>query len=169
MNKQELEHKLEQARKDRLAADLTFENEIISLEKQLAEAAKPKPRHLNYGLTKSGKPCAIVQSQNGCGKMGPLRNVSESYVYECELTTDVWDIDTNLGNLADDLQALKPLEEFEINDMFGKGIVFDVKGDTFRINLLGDTYTFKINQLYEIILNLRCMEYKLKLEQGGKE
>ena len=167
MNKQELEHKLEQARKDRLAADLTFENEIISLEKQLAEAEKPKPRHLDYGLTKSGKPCAIVQSQNGCGKMGPLRNVSESYVYECELTTDVWDIDTNLGNLADDLQALKPLEEFEMGgnsvriNSYAEIEIKDVADGAYVVVSKKDFHAF--------ILNLRCIEYKLKREQGGKE
>ena len=166
MNKQELEHKLEQARKDRLAADLTFENEIISLEKQLAEAAKPKPRHLNYGLTKSGKPCAIVQSQNGCGKMGPLRNVSESYVYECELTTDVWDIDTNLGNLADDLQALKPLEEFEMGgnsvriNSYAEIEIKDVADGAYVVVSKKDFHAF--------ILNLRCIEYKLKLDEAKK-
>jgi len=153
MNKQELEHKLEQARKDRLAADLTFENEIISLEKQLAEAEKPKLRHGDYGyFFNDGSPRIVINSgvydkHNKCGR------IEDKHFYNI------------LGNIFDELQALKPLEEFEM-DVHTYGINRDKGWAHAPIHIAGNNHT--LAELSAFILNLRCIEYKLKLDEAKK-
>ena len=60
MNKQELEHKLEQARNDRELATAEANKEVDRLKKLLAEAEKPKLEHGDFGFDESifpsGKP-----------------------------------------------------------------------------------------------------------------
>ena len=155
MNKQELEHKLEQARKDRLAADLTFENEIISLEKQLAEAEKPKLGHGDYGRDCNGNTALdwIHVGGKTIYRNGKISEVENIYYPRF--------LRERAGNIFDELAALKPLEEFVIQ---GSTIKFESEG-CLRI----PNYYIRPENITTFILNLRCMEYKLKLEQGGKE
>lgn len=141
---------------------------IADLQAQL-EAEKPELRHLDYGLTKSGRPCAIVQSQDGRGTEGQFRRCSGRYMYECELISDVWSIETKLGNLVDDLAAMsEDLEEFKVESgCFDFKAVLNKKNG--RINMITQGAWMNIETAHEIILKLRRMEATAIRKAEGKE
>lgn len=74
MNKQEIEHKLEQARKDERAIN----DNIIKLLEQLAEAEKPKLRHGDFGIEDGKFPTVILQ-ENQFGDLSNLRSIREGH------------------------------------------------------------------------------------------
>ncbi len=151
--KQELEHKLEQARKDRELATTEANKEIEAIKAQLAEAEKPvKLRHGDYGFEEDG--CArltlshdfkMVTAGDGC--VNP---------YETHYPNPV------LGNIFDDLKAIsKSLKEFTLSN----GVKIDINEYGHLRITDGDGYiVIHKDDIHSFILNLRCLEAQILLD-----
>ena len=136
------------------------------LQAQLAESEKPKLRHGDYGRDLDGfiyledniRHKSIVHWLGDYGESGLSGRAAESFEGKV------------IGNLADDLAALKPLEEFEMKDCTGGN---DFKA---RINCNGHVelragcglVTVNDREFHEIILKLRCMELR-KIQDAAKQ
>ena len=120
---------------------------------QLAE--KPKLGHGDYGRDCNGNTALdwIHVGGKTIYRNGKISEVENIYYPRF--------LRERAGNIFDELAALKPLEEFVIQ---GSTIKFESEG-CLRI----PNYYIRPENITTFILNLRCIEYKLKLEQGGKE
>jgi hypothetical protein len=149
MNKEEIEHKLAQARKDR---DDIAES-VCQLEDMLAEAEKSKPklRHGDYGYC--GKP-NIYNMYFVDGR--PVRPFGISDNGGQEFIDEPIHEFKAVGNIFDDLKALsEPLEEYET----GAGMKVKLTND----GDLSFSCTYVVNRnIPAFILNLRRMEATLK-------
>jgi len=142
---------------------------VLAYEAQHPEpkkAEKPKLRHGDYGRDLDGfiyledniRHKSIVHWLGDYGESGLSGRAAESFEGKV------------IGNLADDLAALKPLEEFEMKDCTGGN---DFKA---RINCNGHVelragcglVTVNDREFHEIILNLRCMELR-KIQDAAKQ
>ena len=168
MDKQELEHKLEQARKDRELATAEVNKEVERLKKLLAEAEKPKPlEHGDYGYRK-GQPRLL--SFDSYGNIKATCSTWDSCLASPINDNEQYAI---LGNIFKELKVMsEPLEEFEKKSTFANG-KFDVKFNAviskpavgINLDLPAHPFsTFTLEDLHEIIINLRRMEAKLAQE-----
>ncbi len=89
---------------------------VQRLEAQLAEAEKPKLRHGDYGYDKGGSPrMELVVGRNS--KRQSSCPAGPDYVCTLDDEPDARHIETKLGNIFDDLDALsEPLKEFKVMD-----------------------------------------------------
>lgn len=99
MNKQELEHKLEQAQKDRQGIN----DNIQWLKEQLAKAEKPKRRHGDFGLgtTADKWPRLTLESFKGemfsAGKLSCERSGKENQRYPEPIFGNIFDLMKDWG------------------------------------------------------------------------
>ena len=137
-----------------------YESLVTGFQAQIAEAEKPVKLEngdygLNYGFPRiaiNGRMYEIKKGNDDC----------ESWSNERWTRREGWEYK---GNLADELQALKPLEEFEM-DVHTYGINRDKGWAHAPIHIAGNNHT--LAELSAFILNLRCIEYKLKLDEAKK-
>ena len=161
MNKQELEHKLDEleelfaiTKTNIEAMDLM----IAELHAQLAEAEKPKLRCGDY-ITSDGEAIIIAPSQLPAF---PMTSYNERGM-ACGKVEDGIHSTRHiqpLGNIFDDLKALaEPLEEFEYKGYsHGKKIKFEDDGGID----LGSLRRIKKEDIPAFILKLRRMEATMK-------
>ena len=170
MNKQELEHKLEQARKDRELATAEANKEVDRLKKLLAEAKKPTLRKGDV-VEWVGQNCSNV----GINVM--YNNLGGDRLKQCNITdgvegatgvspSDKFIKHFNILEHVADLKAIEPLDSFEVRD----------GGDELRVRLCAEgQIEFKIADMtatmdniktvHEIILKLRGLRLKLKQDK----
>ena len=166
MNKQEIENTQEAIK---LLTDIRnsvttdrfmdfLDTQLLDLQAQLAESdEKPKLRHGDYGY-EDGKHPTVLFRKDGKGN---LKSVRESFGVNAFNDTPLHDYNI-LGNIFDDLAALKPIKEFEINDEYIK-VSFDEDGD---LRIVQDDDTILISEGFqaELLLKLRGMETQMKLD-----
>ena len=166
MDKKEIEHKLEQARKDKEVANNVIDCQIETLQAQLAEAEKPKLRHGDYGTNKDG------DIRLCCGKNENMHVYGISGSYETAYPTD--EIEIRKGNIIADLQALKPKTAFEMRESLDSEYALRGSIEAGKVNLQikahGDCKTFRFTEqeYHAFILNLRCMEFQMKFHAAKK-
>ena len=183
MNKQEIENTQEAIK---LLTDIRnsvttdrfmdfLDTQLLDLQAQLAESdEKPKPlEHGDYGFDEDGEALLIhkqssqehpitSRDKKGC----PCGRIMEDGTHSTRRIA-------RLGNIFDDLAAIKPLDEFEMKDCTGGN---DFKA---RINCNGHVelragcglVTVNDREFHEIILKLRGMEAQKILDaaKGAKE
>lgn len=140
---------------------LKREFDINALEIKIADEAKPKLRHGDYGYNGNSKACMVNQLHDGHGNKLTVSNSSESYTYvfRQEDTADQcrhFDPKDVLGNIFDDLKAMQEdLTEFEVD-----GTIFKLLGDTLDVTNTNSCNgrIFLIAEMDAIVLGLRQMQ-----------
>jgi len=155
MNKEEIQHKLAQARKDNDLAYAKYveaNNEVNRVVKQLAEPEKPELRHGDYGYTDSGNADGyariVIKHGNDLMQVGK----SNMPIGGCKNQMS----NTVLGNIFTDLAEIKPI------DGFGKGnqrVLIDDGA------LIIHPYRVKESDIHAFILKLRGMELKMQQDK----
>lgn len=159
MNKQEKEQKekekdIEFYEKVKRLAD----SSVNKLKAQLAEAEKPKLKSGDYGydchlfkIAPADPRVFLGEHHYGCNG-GDCDKTPLKFVY---------------GNIFADLKALaEPLEEFEINDVYGRPVEFAIISDgKVRISMPCGCNDIFVETFIEAVLKLRRMEAKLKAEK----
>ena len=175
MNKDEIEHKLEQANKALTRLENRTEQAVISIRKnikklqaQLAEAEKPKLRHGDCSLSRMGEPAVFIG--NGREAVAYYEDGHSEPCGEWQNGTYAIDGRGFRFNIFKEMQAQsEPLKEFEMNCDCGGS-------DKIKITALpgccDECVYIKINNsnsihlhgnnLHKLILNLRRMEATLK-------
>ena len=141
---------------------------VLAYEAQHPEpkkAEKPKLRHGDYGRDLDGfiyledniRHKSIVHWLGDYGESGLSGRAAESFEGKV------------IGNLADDLAALKPLEEFEMKDCTGGNdfkarINCNCTDGHVELRAGCGLVTVNDREFHEIILKLRCMELQMKLD-----
>ncbi|KKL02317.1 hypothetical protein LCGC14_2626560 [marine sediment metagenome] len=181
MNKQELEHKLEQAIKDRATICKGFTEEIGNLQARLAEADKPKPkpklRHGACGISASNdnKPFVIIKDNDDKKRSyyeegGLMGCDGSSYLKE-----NLQNYTILIPNIFTDLEAIsEPLESFKVqcrcigSDVLSVRLCKDDTRKNGRIifSLCHETVYTNKDYLHDFILNLRCIEAFINKEKS---
>lgn len=131
--------------------------EISALEKQLAEAEKPKLRHGDYGVDYSGYPGLEVRLHSN----GELKEASGLGVHDNIGSSAGGRPDNLYGNIFDDIAELKPVDSFEmtITGLDGTNLTGNVLGSNeIRLTMSRERRYLSAKQLHEYIMYLRSME-----------
>ncbi|KKN78866.1 hypothetical protein LCGC14_0346380 [marine sediment metagenome] len=163
MSKQQLETQLEQAKKDRDLALAEANNEVDRLAKLVAEEKKPKPelRHLDYGVNSDGTMFLYAKRKGDIELFGAKQGSGV-------VVNKPFSGHTLLGNLGDDLKAIKPLEQWNSSDgACGNDIVMDCMRQGYVwLGTRGKADWFKIGVAEEIHRKLGQVILKAKQDKG---
>ena len=140
---------------------------------QLAESEKPKLRHGDYGFDEDGEALLIhkqssqehpitSRDKKGC----PCGRIMEDGTHSTRRIA-------RLGNIFDDLAALKPIKEFEMKDCTGGNdfkarINCNCTDGHVELRAGCGLVTVNDREFHEIILKLRCMELR-KIQDAAKQ
>ena len=173
MEKTELEHKLEQAIKDRMGIN----DNIEWLKAQLAEAEKPKLRHGDV-IEWVGKDCTnkgviVIQNRDCDGEDLSQFNLAKKTkgVITTKYPTDKFIKHFNIIEQVDDLKALKPLENYTTKTTAcGRSmrVAYDRNNHLISFGTAGHCGLLPIEDAEEYYRMFGRVLYtaKLKLEQG---
>ena len=157
MSSKELKERIKWLESNKKWFDDEYNKKIDALQSQLTEAEKLE--HGDYHLSESGN-CLWAKDNDGT-----LRPITDTHI--CHLLTKgiAYNNEPILGNIFDDLAALKPKEEFELHGTkisFEKWGVEQIAGD-----LIIPRLRVKQDEIPTFITNLRCLELYLK-QKGEK-
>lgn len=146
------ETKLEQAKEDRKITLLANNTEVDRLAKLVAEEAQTKMRvkHMDYGIGKHGELFTV----RGDGIDAEVYDEDNNELdMALGITNGCYRYAKKRGNLADDLKAIKPIEEYRT----GNGMIVTFNNTTMHFSCQD-----VLNEnIHDFILGLRGMEAKL--------